>query len=96
MAVLLQDFLCFFVRVEGVHQNEGHVAAVGTIQLLDEHSTSPSQRLVPFHDRSYLELLDRKIEKGEATANGDDTLRSLTTHCRTQTTVQFHDNQSIQ
>ena len=41
MAVLLENLLCFLVRVERVHQNEWDVTIVLTIELLDEESSVP-------------------------------------------------------
>lgn len=34
VCVLLQDFLCVFISVEGVHEDQGHVCVVSLVQVL--------------------------------------------------------------
>lgn len=42
--VLLQDLLCVFVCVEGVHKNERHVGVEGFVQMLKNNRKPESQR----------------------------------------------------
>lgn len=97
--VFLQDLICVFISVEGVHKDERHVGIVGFVQMLKEYMQRRKcdqsfglveQLVVVFLCNCYLDLLHRQIQEGVLIADADKTLRALAAHAGSQATVQFN------
>jgi len=85
--ILLNDTLSIILRVERVHQDEGHIAIVGTVQVLLSET---------LRGKKYLNLTDCEIKKRVAFSNLDDGLWSNTSHAGTETAIKFEDNKLIE
>lgn len=78
--------------VEGVHQQEGNLATVRSVQVLQASSARASSQLA----RTHLDLSNLQVEEGQAISNFNHTLGSNTTHGCAETTVQADDGELVQ
>ncbi len=100
--VLLQDLVCVFVSVEGVHEDERHVGVKGFVQMLKTRTTEFSSSseaqscVLDCFVRLYLDLLDGQVQEGVLVADADQTLGALAAHAGSQTAVQFDHGELVE